>query len=331
MVDILNNAQPTDSTTTGSPSMPPEPPPQPLEVATIDQPPSPPPDPLIAQPNQDIKPIVSPSETQVTPSPLSNPTFRKKKSPKGFLLAVVLLLLITLPLAVFYVSQQNQSNDLRSRAAVYLGESECENCILSHTNNVNYCTTVCGTSPTVPPNCPTGSSYTCCIHDSNACGGHPEQCHCLGGDACTGTTCDSSIGTQCTNQGRSWCTNWQGSGMTCCAVGYKCCSGVLGCCNAGTTSTPTPTQTHHQTNNTPTPTTAPQCPSIQVYKGTQLITDYSTIIPGDSIIIVVGSSATQIRVNGGTFIDLTDKNSDGFWVYNVVVPTSSTSFTIEVQ
>jgi hypothetical protein len=296
MVDILNSAQPTNNTITGSPPMPPEPPPVPPEIVTVDQP-----------PKQEEKSTTLPPNT----------SFRKKKSIKGAILAMVLLLLITLPLAVFYVSQQKSQNDIRSRA------------------------------DEVYPNCPSGKSYQCCIHDSTACGGNPEQCHCQGGDACTGTVCESSTELSCKNGGRSWCTNWQGSGMTCCVEGYKCCSGKPGCCNAEATPIPTLPETHNTPiptqaitstpiptqviTNTPTPTSAPQCPSIQVYIGDQLITDYSTIMPGDTIIIVVGSAASQIRVNGGTFVDLTDKNTDGFWVYDVVIPPSSTSVTIEVQ
>jgi hypothetical protein len=102
----------------------------------------------------------------------------------------------------------------------------------------------------------TGDDYECDTNDVNACGGNPDQCHCTGGDACTGTECDDDIERNCTGQGRSYCDNWQGFGTTCCVAGYKCCDNSNGCCpgDGGPTNPPgDPTPTPRD-NPTPTPT-----------------------------------------------------------------------------
>jgi hypothetical protein len=106
-------------------------------------------------------------------------------------------------------------------------------------------------------------AYECDINDPSACNGHPEWCHCLGGDACTGTECDSNIGQSCQDWGRSYCTNYQGFGMTCCVEGYVCCSAYDGCCPASTpTNTPTPRPPTTTPTNTPVPTVTTTPPTV---------------------------------------------------------------------
>jgi hypothetical protein len=82
---------------------------------------------------------------------------------------------------------------------------------------------------------------------------------------------------------------------------------------------------------TPIPTNAPQCPAISVYKDGLLVTDLSTLMPGNQITIVVGSAATQVRVNGSTFTALTTKNAGGEWTYDYTIPADATVVSIEVQ
>ncbi len=83
------------------------------------------------------------------------------------------------------------------------------------------------------------------------------DCHCLGGDACTGYECRSDTRISCGNQGRSWCINMTGKAMTCCAVGYVCNPSGNGCVSSGgSTTTPKPTKT-----STPTPTKTTTTPS----------------------------------------------------------------------
>lgn len=115
---------------------------------------------------------------------------------------------------------------------------------------------------------PYNLGYECNLNDPNACNGHPERCHCLGGDACTGTECDDDIEDSCLLQGRAYCTNMHGQGTTCCVPGYECCPNSDGCCEgSGPTKPPKPTDPPEPTDppititvtptNTPTPTPTP--------------------------------------------------------------------------
>jgi len=151
---------------------------------------------------------------------VANPTPSTAQRTRSLLLGGALLLMLLIGAAVgLYLSRISQ--DLRQQAA---GPAYDEN-------------------------------YECTIGDPNACGGQPENCHCLGGDACTGTECDDTIKASCEAQGRSYCTNWQGFGMTCCVPGYVCGSSD-GCFPGDTLPTPTPTPTPRPTR-TPTPTRIP--------------------------------------------------------------------------
>ncbi len=82
-----------------------------------------------------------------------------------------------------------------------------------------------------------------------------DQCHCLFGDTCSQRTCDQDIQRLCTEQGRSYCSNYQGTGMTCCEVGYICNPSGYGCVTSGN-GTPPPTSPPG-----PTPTPPPSCNS----------------------------------------------------------------------
>ena len=69
-----------------------------------------------------------------------------------------------------------------------------------------------------------------------------------------------------------------------------------------------------------------------MYKNGSLVTDYSTLMPGDAIRILVGPSATQISIDGGTFENLTTKDSTtGKWKYDTTIPTNRTNFGIVVK
>lgn len=171
------------------------------------------------------------------------------------------------------------------------------------------------------------SNYECNLNDPNACGGKPEQCHCTGGDACTGTECDDSIQASCELQGRAYCTNYQGQGTTCCVPGYVCCSDIYGpgedgCCPGGgggptnppnnptdppTTITPTNTPTPSPTititptptttiTPTPTPTTpvGPQCLDIKMYSITNGQSDIVNLTNNDDANLVPGESIVRL-------------------------------------
>jgi hypothetical protein len=220
----------------------------------------------------------------------------KKKISTGPIIATLLFLLITLPLSIMFISSRNQLSDVRSRAEELY------------------------------PKCHTGAGFACCSNDPTSCGGHPDQCHCQGGDLCTGTVCEPNIETSCRNQGRSWCDNMNGFGKTCCVVGYTCCSGMPGCCNGGG---PPP-------NDTPTSTPITgQCKDITVYKGTDVVTDLNSLKPGDVIDVAVkGVNATQahVRYNGSSYELITTKNAQNeYRALPFTIPNDKQSITIEAE
>ena len=117
-------------------------------------------------------------------------------------------------------------------------------CNSTHTS----CLAVIGATETPAPGAINHCGASCPIAD----------CHCLGGDACTGYECRSDLRTSCANQARAWCVNMTGNGMTCCQVGYTCYSGGNGCIKSGG-GTPTPTKTTTEPPTKP-PTQPPTIP-----------------------------------------------------------------------
>ena len=147
MADILKSAQPTDGTMTVSPPdqqpaegspplvepqqessvsspVPPEPPPAPMEEYV----PAVKPEPVKASSFDSlIVPRVpeAPKKSDIPDKAINTGSNipsggipKRRKSKVGVILAVILLLLITLPLAVYFISQQQESiSDVRSRAS----------------------------------------------------------------------------------------------------------------------------------------------------------------------------------------------------------------------
>lgn len=150
-------------------------------------------------------PVVPPAKHDKPSGPL--PT---KKSGKGGLIAVIAALLLTLPVAVYYLSQQNQQiADIRNRA----------------------------TGTDLYP------GYECNKGGRTCQPGY--ECHCTGGDACTGTECVSQtwIKNICTSDGRSWCDNMNGFAKTCCVKGYTCNPNGDGCVATNVNPTKPPSDT----------------------------------------------------------------------------------------
>lgn len=238
----------------------------------------------------------------------------KKKSITGGIIAIVAVLLFTLPVAVYFLSRQNQQiADVRSRAT--------------------------GTSY---PGCRTGPGFECCTEDPNACAGQggPNACHCQGGQDCTGTKCEN-IESNCRNDGREWCTNSQGYGMTCCARGYVCNPGGDGCVpgGGGPTNTPRPgddDDDNDDTTNpsaTPTTGTAPVCQNIKIYKNGTHVTNPSTLRSGDDVVLAVKGNMSptkaHFRINGGSWTETTAKNSSNEFTLNYTIPEGVDDFVIE--
>jgi hypothetical protein len=204
MTDILSSAQSTqDPVGSSPPTIPPEPPPEPLVKPENppDKPPQPSPtasfDSFVVPPTNDktssrntssgnANDISSSSQTK---QPLSG----KKRFPKGTILAGILLLLISLPLVVFFVTQQKQQNDLRTNAATIPGPyppwTACDNvgdkttgpkgeCLECKTNSSNpdlpLAWAPCGGTTTCPWN-----TDPCCPANGDACDFTAGQTKCI--------------------------------------------------------------------------------------------------------------------------------------------------------
>lgn len=283
----------------------------------------------------DIVPGMTPDSTIVPPVKPAKPASVDKPKRKfpGAIVAVVITLLLALPVAVYYISQQNQQlADVRSRATG-------SNYSCTHTSD---CTAGFCNLSTHTCQVGTGGGYACDFTSPSACGGHQDWCHCTGGNACTGSECvdDTWIRNVCTSQGRSYCTNVYGSGKTCCAAGYTCCTTMNGCCQGGGGPTNTP---HNPPNDTATPTstTNPVCQNIKVYKGGTQVTDLTTLKAGDDVVLAVKGNLTpskaHFRVNGkkpsdantAGWDETTTKNGSNEWTLNYTIPDGVADFVIE--
>lgn len=234
----------------------------------------------------------------------------KKKFGGGKIIATILglFLLVGGVGAGIILTQQPQL--LQQKAAtittLYCSKFNNDDCIYGCKPDENGGT--CNPAPTPEPGpgcsndlCDTQSccsSYTCtsapdghkhCIGSGSTCSNgvscsNPSDCHCQGGDVCTGIVCDPTIHQQCLSQGRAWCTNMTGRGMTCCAVGYVCAKGVNGCVPGTTTPTPTP----------PVNPPAPYCSAVTAWKS-----DYSKQLSSADLSALTSGTVVNFCVSGG--------------------------------
>lgn len=356
MSDILDNAQKKSGDTAVTPQAN-----SALDTTPLNPLPDPPPVPPDVQPTPTL-----PETKQITHAGSSG---LKRKKGMGILISVILLLLISLPIGVYYVSQQRSLNDVRNRAAdLYPG------------------------APSVPGPC-VGGGYTC-----NDCGGHsvcnkntsltcdqfrtlngcgsgnaPPFGNNLPGGVCGSVTCSSTTacdpgtmtcqpvtgtGNCSGNHGNCYVTSGIGVGSdgkvcsagghwTTCASGYECRSSD--CVPSG--GTPKPPKPPGPTNTPPpsTPTSTPvvsQCTAIKVFKNNVQLdaAGLAKLQPGDAVVITVAganASKAHIRINGGTcsnsqdtnctWIESTTKNSNGDYTFNYTIPSDITNFTIESE
>lgn len=242
------------------------------------------------------------------------PLTPQKKNGKGIILGMIAILLLTLPIAVYYISQQNQQlADLRGRAWL-TGYQECS------ANGGN--------------------------DDGQGTCSPGYVCHCQDGTACTETRCEPKSQTRipCQNQGRAWCDNAFGNGWTCCVEGYVCGPNNKGCIPGtppGGNKPPPKTPT-----STPTPTTAitPVCQNIKIYKNGQQVTNLSSLRAGDTVTLAIkgnlAPTKAHFRVNGQQLAQndgdnesgwtvTTTKNSANEWTKDYTIPEGVTDFVIE--
>ena len=313
--DAATGAKPANAAAP-APSIPVEPPPTPAtaeptpavqqapkqdETPASPLPPPPPQDPSLDATKQammnellgssTVAPVVQPSQS--TPPPQhSNGNFAQKKKPRpGIILAVIALLLLTVPIAVYFVSQSGPIAELRGKAAwdtVYQG------CTLN--------------------SCPSG--YTC---------------HCQNGNACTYTWCEAGIEESCRAQGREYCTNgYNGNAKTCCYPGYHCGTAQNPGCfrdggdDNGDDDTVQPTATP------PTVVPVCQNIKIykgtaQVTPSTLLPGDVVTLAVKGNLT----PTKARFRINGGAWQETTTKNASNEFTLSYTIPDGVPDFVIE--
>lgn len=361
MADILDaaqsNTQPPSGTTPPVPPVvepvpevpmepapvPPMPPVISFEPATTSEPIAPSSDSLIVPPPETPAPEPTISSAPPVPPPTEKP---KKKSRIGVLLAGLLLLVITLPILVFYVRQQIE---IRSRAANTTGPyppwSTCSNigdtttdlkgnCLECKTNTSggpNPAWAPCGGTPNCPWTPSAATNNMCCPTGTDACS-TPGDTKCIP---------DPFI---------SICSVWD----TNCPAGHKNYwvfqTNVTSCDNITPTLIP---ETPTWTPSTPTPPTppTPQCINIVAYKNGNALSasDLSALQPGNTITLAFapGGAATKARfkvTSSGdagrgvtpTWNETTTKNANGqfIWDYSLsagVVESTTESFSIAAQ
>lgn len=248
--------------------------------------------------------IAAPASVVVPPEKTGKPHgggLPPKKSSKVGIIAVIAALLLTLPVAVYFISQQSGSiADIRNKAAwdtVYQG---------------------CTVNP-----------------DSCKSLGPGWSCHCQNGTACTHSECEYDIERNCIDQGREYCLNvFNGNAMTCCVEGYVC-GPSGGCVPGGGGGGDDSGDDDDDTQPTPTPTTgtSPVCQNIKIYKNGTQVTDLTTLNAGDEVVLAVkgnlAPTKAHFRVNGGAWTETTTKNSSGEFTLNYTIPAGVPDFVIE--
>jgi hypothetical protein len=352
--DLLDNAAP--SVKTDLPTPPPEPPPAPPAQTAVHT--SELPEVLQNVPSDSL--IVPPPGQKVEASPLKKPvtappdksnsksSFGPKKPGVGILMAGLLLLFITLPLAVFYISQQNQVSDTRSRA----GNDEYSTTLQGACNNSSD-DIICRSDNTVlfasqgnqllnGYDCRSGRyvSYDACgtpVTNGGSCNGLIRTSN---GEAYNGgfVGCQGSQNCFCggANDSTPVGGTYSGGSIHCEADYANDSCGLDLDLGPGGSFTPTPGD--HDNDDTPTPTTpaGPQCTNIKVFKGGVQINP-STLTLGDAVVVTVtgtNASKAHIRINGGAFQESSTKNAAGAFTFDITMPTTapaSNSITIESE
>ncbi len=288
-------------------TLPEEPMPTPV-VPSASAEPTPIPSPSSTEPSANASVVETLLETKqpesfVVPPPSSSHhgSSLPKKSGKGALLALIALLLLVMPVSVYFISKQNQQlADVRSRAW--------------------------------------GTGYSNCggATDDDPQGTCPEGyvCDCMDGEMCTEKQCmpDDDKKASCERQGREYCENQHGGAMTCCYPGYVCWDGGAGCIAVGDDNGDDDDDT---VENTPTPTTgtAPVCQNIKLYKNGTQVTDLTTLRAGNDVVLAVKGNLSptkaHFRVNGGAWTETTTTNSSGEFTWAYTIPDDVTEFVIE--
>jgi len=246
------------------------------------------------------------ADTKAKPPQYAPP--HKSKGISKILMAVIALLLLSLPVGVYFVSQQNQQlADIRSRAwgEQYSGTDLKDLCQAGNQqacDRLNQLITACRSS-----------NESAC---TTLCGGsRPSGFHCVPpGTGCSGV------------QGMEYaCTDWH---WTNCIGGGT--DGV-GCGTGGDDDN------GDDDDGPGLPTATPvihSCTYLKIYKNGVQVTP-STLLPGDTVILAVKGNGNperaRFRVNGSAWTESTSSNNAGEFIRTYTVPTGVTDFVIDAE
>jgi hypothetical protein len=313
MADILDAAKPI--------SPPPEPPPVSAITPEAKAPQINPltgSDSLIVPPKPDHHEVKTDSPP---PPPPPNEIKSEKKRPgkKGILIAGLLMILLTLPIAVFFISQRSASTDIRSRA---VDDGTYPTITPTATPIPSGGSCQDGTGTADPDNwliCECGSQMGCSSYNDTTTGG--------GG---WGWVCNQNCrkvprGTNPQGDCTQIDTIRPGGQDYCAVVSVNCPESCRGSTPPG--------------DNTPTltPTTIPigaQCSRIALYQNEQLLTDYSSLQPGNIINICAtggNEEKARLRINGGAWTEVSTKTGSGEYCMDFTIPSDTVQFTIEAE
>jgi hypothetical protein len=234
----------------------------------------------------------------------------KKHSSLGVMLAGVLILMVTLPIGIYFISQQNTRLTEQRSCAATPGEPGCPDPDGPYPNI------------TVPP------GFTC--HEASCCHQYKNKTCVMSGGECL-----------CTAYDAEGCGPWGAChNDTCKCIQERYCNNneyqITSCSGCGgcheTPKPPGPTEPPQPPQSTPT--TAPgQCSDIRVYKD-GVRKDLTTVHHGDVLeIAVTGEKATKarIRVNSGGWTVTDVKNASGEYRISFTVPEDTATFTVEAE
>ena len=221
----------------------------------------------------------------------SHSSLPKKGPPKGLLLGLIALLLIVLPVGVFFISQQNQQlADVRSRASGNTYPTDC----------TNYADPVCRPW-----------DYFCFDNDPHTICGSGREC-----SAYNPQNCPNCQGGRCCTNGYYPCTGG------CCKIGNTTTPPPGDDDNTNPTRTPTPT-----TGNTPTCQNIKiykgnaQVTNPSTLRAGDVVT---LAVKGN-----LSPTKAHFRVNGGSWTETTTKNAANEHTLSYTIPEGVTDFVIE--
>lgn len=280
------------------------------------------------------------------PIPIIPPAVAKKHSNKSLILAVILFLVATLPLAVYFTSQQRQLNDLRGRAQEGAYPGSCGNAGQACCDPFSQNGTICnGNLYCNGSTCQSAAPANLCQGNQGSAGTAGTKCkiYRCGSRCNNGNQCNlgESIVDCGTNLGECGQIDWLDTNNNYCGVKEQNCGGSC----AGTTTTSTGgstttttggTTTTTTTNNptatpTPTPTPVPggTCELIKLYDaaGTTEITQAvrngtKKLAIGEQVIIATSKgNATKARFRIQGIAD---------WAENDSSKTTATEYRLSI-